>query len=465
MTKSLKPRQTLTNLEKAAGIGKDSIGRAIDVYTGTYCDPESLSSGRVLCVELKHLDPNTEFSITETSRFSGETHTSLRQEVAVACSLAGSYGFFSGGLTASHSMASETSSHRSFIRFEYRHEGYLQQLNANVKVAFSKNFCDQLLKTDPEWDVFCKNFGTHCLVQVVVGAAAYLDYSYQLVASTQKSEVEASIKASYGSIIGMKAEMTTKQTRTLSDAKSERKTSLIGGDTTIQIRNSKDFDRWFKSIESKLAIVSFPQDSLVALGDLLDRYPCISVPEGYDSERLKEQLQYYQKWIDDTYRTGFEYQVLPLYRAYNPKAKCHFYTTKEIDVQNAQAKGYSIEGIECPVFGCSGNGRERIHRLYNKKTGKHHYVVDTEMADETRKGYKATVEEDIFVLSRRRVGHLRGRALRRYHSSKTDDHFLTVEQIQPGDETDRVLVKQGWRLDMILGYAPMDILAGTSNDS
>jgi uncharacterized protein DUF5648 len=70
-----------------------------------------------------------------------------------------------------------------------------------------------------------------------------------------------------------------------------------------------------------------------------------------------------------------------MYRAYNPNAFYHFFTTSLGEFTNAVAAGYSDESnppcctIPFKVPNLSGSGKAPIHRMYNPNNGRHYYTA------------------------------------------------------------------------------------------
>ncbi len=71
--------------------------------------------------------------------------------------------------------------------------------------------------------------------------------------------------------------------------------------------------------------------------------------------------------------------VTRLYRAYNPNADYHFFTTSRFEFDNAVANGYRDESTGrggIGVYAGQAAGSTPLYRLYNKVTGKHYYTLD-----------------------------------------------------------------------------------------
>jgi hypothetical protein len=75
---------------------------------------------------------------------------------------------------------------------------------------------------------------------------------------------------------------------------------------------------------------------------------------------------------------------LGLFRAYNPVADYHFFTTSRAEFDNAVSAGYLDEtqgrsGIR--VGGSAAPGFAPVYRLYNLQTGRHYYTINTAERD------------------------------------------------------------------------------------
>lgn len=68
-----------------------------------------------------------------------------------------------------------------------------------------------------------------------------------------------------------------------------------------------------------------------------------------------------------------------MYRAYNPVADFHFFTTRKAEFDNAVAHGYRDETTGRPgysVLSAQGTGSVPLYRLYNLQRGFHYYTAD-----------------------------------------------------------------------------------------
>jgi hypothetical protein len=92
------------------------------------------------------------------------------------------------------------------------------------------------------------------------------------------------------------------------------------------------------------------------------------------SESLETRVVPTASLVDDT----------GLFRAYNPVADYHFFTTSRAEFDNAVTAGYMDEtagrsGIR--VGGSAAPGLAPVYRLYNLQTGRHYYTVNTAERD------------------------------------------------------------------------------------
>lgn len=71
--------------------------------------------------------------------------------------------------------------------------------------------------------------------------------------------------------------------------------------------------------------------------------------------------------------------VIPVFRAYNPNANYHFFTTARAEFDNAVAHGYLDETAGNPgflVFASPQPGTSPVLRLYNPNNGRHYYTLN-----------------------------------------------------------------------------------------
>lgn len=81
-----------------------------------------------------------------------------------------------------------------------------------------------------------------------------------------------------------------------------------------------------------------------------------------------------------TANVSFDLNAVRMFRAYNPNAAYHFFTTNSIEFQVAVQHGYQDETTGRAGFAVSGNpvaNTTAIHRLRNPNTGKHYYTPNT----------------------------------------------------------------------------------------
>lgn len=76
--------------------------------------------------------------------------------------------------------------------------------------------------------------------------------------------------------------------------------------------------------------------------------------------------------------TNFDNESLRMFRAYNPNAAYHFFTTSRLQFENAVNHGYNDETSGRSGFSIlptAENGAIPLFRLYNFQTGRHYYTV------------------------------------------------------------------------------------------
>ncbi|MCB2186251.1 MAG: VCBS repeat-containing protein [Deltaproteobacteria bacterium] len=68
--------------------------------------------------------------------------------------------------------------------------------------------------------------------------------------------------------------------------------------------------------------------------------------------------------------------ITAMYRAYNPNAAYHFFTTRYVELQNAVAAGYLDESNPVPFYVpvTAATGGVAVNRLYNPNSGRHYYT-------------------------------------------------------------------------------------------
>ena len=72
-------------------------------------------------------------------------------------------------------------------------------------------------------------------------------------------------------------------------------------------------------------------------------------------------------------------QIVRMYRAYNPNADYHFFTTSQAEFENAVAAGYRDETTGRGGFSVRAGqvpGTNPIYRMYNVTNGRHYYTLD-----------------------------------------------------------------------------------------
>lgn len=143
--------------------------------------------------------------------------------------------------------------------------------------------------------------------------------------------------------------------------------------------------------------------------------------------------------------------TLRMYRAYNPNASYHFFTTSLVEFNNAVAHGYRDESTNQPGFAVlagPASGATTIHRMYNPNNGRHYYTLsDFERDVLVTRGWRYEKDEG-YMYSAVASGTVE---VFRMYNRLSGAHLFTSETYQK----DSILSQLGfaWSLQTSLGYA------------
>lgn len=145
--------------------------------------------------------------------------------------------------------------------------------------------------------------------------------------------------------------------------------------------------------------------------------------------------------------------TIPLYRAYNPNADSHFYTTSSAEYSTVVAAGYRAEGVAVLVSRVNNHPELRpIHRLYNPNNGRHYYTINTaEKNALVNLGWRYEKDEG-FLFGSAVVGT---EMVSRLYNRKTGGHLFSANPT----EVEFLLHYSGtpWELHSPLGYGLVEI--------
>lgn len=141
------------------------------------------------------------------------------------------------------------------------------------------------------------------------------------------------------------------------------------------------------SISSDVVATSYCNPVLMLIGHKMYKYSVDtnnnvgSTPEevtcDHDVLAINGGPTYHCAIIDSDGSTS---ETTPVYRAYNPNADYHFFTTSKAEFDNAVACGYSDEctapsSFPFHIFPTERNGTVPIYRMYNPNNGRHYYTT------------------------------------------------------------------------------------------
>ncbi|MBI3295484.1 MAG: DUF4360 domain-containing protein [Deltaproteobacteria bacterium] len=145
--------------------------------------------------------------------------------------------------------------------------------------------------------------------------------------------------------------------------------------------------------------------------------------------------------------------TLPLYRAYNPNADSHFYTTNPYEYRSVVARGYRGEGVAVLVSRTKSHpSLSAIHRLYNPNNGRHYYTTNSaEKNSLVTLGWRHEKDEGYLYVTQV-VGT---EVVNRLYNQKTGGHLFTANEA----EAHYLLSYPGtpWKLHSPLGYGLTEI--------
>ncbi|KAF7296675.1 F-box domain-containing protein [Mycena chlorophos] len=135
--------------------------------------------------------------------------------------------------------------------------------------------------------------------------------------------------------------------------------------------------------------------------------------------------------------------AVPLYRAWNPTATDHFYTTSAQEVANAT--GYNDEGIRAYLYPTQVANTTEFYRLYAKSIVDHFYTTSrTSVSSAESEGYVEENNTPMFIYPSQICGSV---PFYRMYSSTLDDHFYTVDPAEMN-----AALNESYTFEEVAGY-------------
>ena len=202
-----------------------------------------------------------------------------------------------------------------------RRERFVQTLKTYLEANFKEDINDPLFS--PE-DVF-KNYGTHFLGEVILGAKIEQNIRIESESILNKSQIEAGVSAEYKSVGGnLKVGNTTSTSN-----KNQTYTSIFsakGGDIALlgdANQKSESYNLWSSSVKKNPVLVDFTENSLVPIWELAD-----------DTTRKNQLQAYFNNVLIPKNRLPKNIENKPRVKPVEP-----LYTTEPVAQLDANMKG------------------------------------------------------------------------------------------------------------------------------
>jgi hypothetical protein len=144
--------------------------------------------------------------------------------------------------------------------------------------------------------------------------------------------------------------------------------------------------------------------------------------------------------------------TVPMYRAYNPNAAYHFFTTSLGELNNSVSFGYNNESTPVPfsVSNVARPGTSAIFRMYNPNNGRHYYTSSTAERDFLANAGWNYEKDEGFIFTSAEPGTTE---IFRLYNTIQGVHLYT----KSAGEKDTILgspsIYPGWTLTTSIGYA------------
>jgi len=302
-----------------------SLSMSYDVFDSQYASPGATRK------TLFNLGDEEEYSTTDGNylkyqgvrvqpvergqivRIEGNNSTEFQIDRAAKVNLSGSYGFFSGSLSAEYSDNIRKCTAFRFISMTDQYHVYLLSLNVdgNLRDALTSSAREAIDHADPD-ELFAE-YGTHYLKSLYIGATAVFSAAVNSTLFQSSSSISAAAELSYKSLTGQLSGGGSASQQTAVNKFNESSTIRIsaqGGKIELahKIANG-NYDEWIASVRKHLAFVDFHRDSLQPLWNLCG------------DEARRELLQRkYHEYAGANYPLQDDAQIVPIY-AYHTYGK------------------------------------------------------------------------------------------------------------------------------------------------
>ena len=283
--------------------GSDIIGKGYDVF-GRYAHPSAIKNGVIFSDFNQHSDDGNELEpyeveissntyevpsllsvveehISEESYVQGSSISKFQEELDVKVSIEGQYKYYSGEADFGFHMSRREVDKYYYTRFSALMRSYRLALTSDLETLKGKLNDDfkQMLnaaKSKDQIDALFKNYGTHFLLEVVMGGKNSYFATVEKSSVAESIEVEAAVKASYNSIFAsgsVSVDTSYSQDSSQVSVHSETGIETIGGNETLaplMLTDQTRYEDWLNTVNQDPALIDFTQNSLYPIWELCD---------------------------------------------------------------------------------------------------------------------------------------------------------------------------------------------------
>ncbi len=252
--------------------GLDILGYGYNVF-GKYADQASVKD---YCLFTYSNFKEGNYSYTEPDgvlfknmskhikkEISGKSTRDYAKSLSVAAGMEAETMFFSGSVNASYAKSSSGTTKRFYYTLMDANTKWRISLETKNDLAKLKTMLNPEFKADlnnskiSAADLF-KTYGTHYVAYAYLGGRADYSSVTNITSKSNTSEIGLAVKAKYGAVSGS-AEMTAKQSETLSNSKTETNLTVTGGNSEYvsNISDPVSYEKWASGIADMPVLCDF----------------------------------------------------------------------------------------------------------------------------------------------------------------------------------------------------------------
>lgn len=243
------------------------LGRGYNVATGDYASVNSLL-GYTLEVTDKDVR-QTQDPHGEQVTISGSSAEEYAKGLATHAGMEGSYGSFSGSISATFESAESGSLSTAFCSTWAPQTLYRLDLvrdSAGLQELATADFRTDCAKTPFDPFAFFRKWGTHYVHGATIGGRYVCGFTTRTQSTSEAADFKAALTAKYASGLASvdaqgDIEITSSKTKTTYEAK--LKVTTYGGKN-----NPVDFKSWSETVSANATLMDFPSGGLVPISEL-----------------------------------------------------------------------------------------------------------------------------------------------------------------------------------------------------